>query len=82
MVKTTVCLGADLAATIKQLAAREGRTPAELIRDALADYVRQHGRPAIPGVGEFRSLETGSSLRTEEILRAASRGGKWRRQRS
>jgi predicted transcriptional regulator len=71
MVKTTVYLDADLAVTIRQLATSEGRAPAELIREALAEYVRRRKRPAIPGLGEFDSGHADTSQKAEQILRRA-----------
>ena len=82
MVKTTVYLDGDLAQSLRQLAAIEGRSQAELIRDALHEFTRRRKKPPIPGVGEFDSGESGVSERAEEILAKASAGGKWRRQRS
>jgi len=82
MVKTTVYLDAEIVVTLRQLSQQEGRSRAELIRDALAEFARQRKRPAIPGVGEFDSGETGVSGRSEKILREASERGKWRKQRS
>jgi len=79
MVKTTVYLDNDAALTLRQVAIQEGRSQAELIRDALAAYTARQRRPLIPGVGEFDSGETGVSERAEEILRRASANGKWRR---
>jgi predicted transcriptional regulator len=78
MVKTTVYLEPDLATRIKQLAMTEGRPQAQLIRDALADYAGKRKRPAIPGVGEFDSGRPDTSEQAEEILKRASRRGKWR----
>jgi hypothetical protein len=79
MVKTTVYLEAEVALELRHLAALQGRTQAELIRDALAGYTRQRARPPIPGVGEFDSGRTDVSEQAENILRQASKGGKWRR---
>jgi predicted transcriptional regulator len=78
MVKTTVYLEPDLAVRLKQLALTEGRPQAELIRDALADYAGKRKRPPIPGVGEFDSGKTDTSEKAEDILKRASRRGKWR----
>jgi len=78
MTKTTVYLDADLAVTLRQLAIREGRAQAELIREALAEYARQRKRPEIPGLGEFDSGHTDTSQKAEQILRRASGRGKWR----
>jgi predicted transcriptional regulator len=82
MVKTTVYLEGEVALALRQIAKTKGRSQAELIREALDDYTRQHQRPPIPGVGEFRSSEPGVSVRAEEILREASKHGKWRRTNS
>ncbi len=78
MTKTTVYLDRDLAVAIRQIAANEGRPQAELIRDALAAYAKRRRRPAIPGVGEFDSGHTDTSEKADEILRQASRRGRWR----
>lgn len=78
MTKTTVYLDPELAITMRQLATREGRPQAELIREALAEYARRSKRPPIPGLGEFDSGHTDTSERAEQILRRASRRGKWR----
>lgn len=78
MTKTTVYLDSNLALTIRQLAANEGRPQAELIRDALAEYAKRGKRPAIPGLGEFDSGHSDTSEKAEEILRRASGRGKWR----
>jgi predicted transcriptional regulator len=81
MVKTTVYLEPAIALDLKQIATVEGRSQAELIRDAIAEYARKRKRPAIPGLGEFDSGRTDTSERAEEILRKASAAGKWRRAR-
>ena len=78
MTKTTVYLDTELAVTLRQLAAHEGRPQAELIRDALAAYAKRRKRPVIPGLGEFDSGHTDTSEKAEEILRRASGRGKWR----
>lgn len=78
MTKTTVYLDPDLAVTLRQLAIREGRAQAELIREALAEYARRKKRPEIPGIGEFDSGHTDTSQKAEQILRRASGRGKWR----
>lgn len=81
MVKTTVYIEPDIALSLKQLATAEGRSQAELIRDALATYTQQRKRPAIPGLGEFDSGQTTGSERVKELLKKASVRGKWRRSR-
>lgn len=78
MLKTTVYLDPGVALALKHLATVEGRSQAELIRDALAAYTRKSKRPPIPGLGEFDSGRSTVSERAEEILRQASRKGRWR----
>ena len=78
MVKTTVYLESDTVLTLRQLAAAQHRSQAELIRDALAAYTRQIQRPKFPGMGEFDSGHTDTSERAEEILADAARRGRWR----
>jgi predicted transcriptional regulator len=82
MVKTTVYLDRDVALKFRQLAEVKGRSQAELIREALAQYAIEAARPSIPGAGEFRSGRADTSERAHEILAKASKAGKWRRQRS
>jgi predicted transcriptional regulator len=72
MVKTTVYLDAEIALALRQLSRQEACSQAELIRDAISQFVQGRKRPATPGVGEFDSGESGVSARAEEILREAS----------
>jgi hypothetical protein len=81
MVKTTVYLENNLALTVRQLALLEGRSQAELIRNALAAYAKHQNLRPIPGIGEFDSGAKDVSDRAEDILRKASRK-KWRRKKS
>jgi hypothetical protein len=82
MVKTTVYLDPEIVVTLRRLSQQEGRSQAELIREALTEFTRQRKRPPIPGVGEFDSGESTVSGRAGKILREASLHGKWRKQRS
>ncbi len=79
MVKTTVYLDREVALRFRQLAEVKGRSQAELIREALANYALSDARPPVPGVGEFRSGQADTSERVKEILAEAAKGGKWRR---
>jgi hypothetical protein len=73
-VKTTVYLDAADYQRLKGLARAEGRTGAELVREAVAEYARRRGEGARP-----RSLGAGSSgsgdlaERAEELLRGLGR---------
>ncbi len=69
MVKTTVYLPEDLKDAVERLARREGRSEAEVIREAVRTLVsgRRGGRPRIPltsrGLGDATVAE-----RVDEIL--------------
>jgi hypothetical protein len=56
----------------------QGRSQAEIIRDALQSYTRKAKRPMLPGMGEFDSGRTDTSERADEILRRAAKRGRWR----
>ena len=77
--KTTVYLDPDTVLALRQMAETQGRSQAELIRDALEAYTRKAKRPKIPGIGEFDSGHTDTSECAEQLLSsaAAKRGG-WR----
>jgi hypothetical protein len=77
-VRTTVYLDQETAMTLKQLAARQGRSQAELIRDALASYAGRAVRPKPKGIGKYRSGEPDVAQRAKEILGAAAKRGRWR----
>ena len=76
MVRTTVYIDEDVALALRQRADIEKRSQAELIREALRRYVmnrRSGTRPAIAGIGSYRSGRTDVSERAEELLREATR---------
>ena len=81
MIKTTVYLESDIALSLRRIAAVQGCSQAELIRDALAAFTQGKKKPRIPGVGEFDSGQTDTSDRAEEILAQAAKSGAWRRKR-
>lgn len=78
MIKTTVYLDPEIALAFRQLASTHGKSQAELIREALALYARQSGRPKPKGIGAYRSGRSDVSERAEELLRQAARDGSWR----
>ena len=55
----------------------QGRSQAELIREALRLYTRRFTRSRPKGVGRYRSGRTDVSVRAEELLRNAARRRKW-----
>lgn len=76
MIRTTVYVDEDVAVALRHRAAVEGRSQAELIREALRKYVEdleQPERPPIVGIGRHRSGRTDVSERAEELLRRAAR---------
>jgi predicted transcriptional regulator len=76
--KTTVYLDSDVALTLRQMAEAQGRSQAEIIRHALETYTKSVKRPKIPGIGEFDSGHADTSERAEQILKRASKRGRWR----
>ncbi len=76
MIRTTVYVDKDIAIALRHRAAVEGRSQAELIREALRRYieeVEQSERPPITGIGRHRSGRTDVSDRANELLRQAAR---------
>ena len=78
MLKTTVYLEQDVAMALRQLSEAQGRTQAELIREALANYTHQQARPMPRGLGKYASGHTDTSEQAENLLRKAAAQGKWR----
>ena len=78
MVKTTVYLDTEIVLSLRRMAESEGRSQAELIRDALHQFTRGHKRPLPRGLGKYSSGESNVSERAKDILRAAAKRGKWR----
>ena len=69
MRKTTIFLPADEYRTLQQLARRQGRAAAELVREAVVEYARRQGAPRLPrslGMGESNVGDLGE--RAEELL--------------
>jgi hypothetical protein len=78
MVKTTVYMGPEVALTLRQLAAVQGRSQAEIIRDAIVAYTKSAVRPRPKGVGAYESGRSDISERAEELMRRAARSRRWR----
>lgn len=72
--KTTVYLDSADYRRLKAIARTQGRTPAALVRDAVAEYARRHGRRKIPrSLGAGRSGRGDLSERAEELLEGMGR---------
>lgn len=68
--KTTVYLDADDYRRLKRVAGRRRLPPAQLIREAVAEYVTSRDTPAAArSVGAFSSGRTDLSERAEQLLR-------------
>ncbi len=78
LTKTTVYLDSDTLLVLRRMSEAQGRSQAELIRDAVENFTRNTKRPKIPGVGEFDSGRTDTSERADELLKRAARRGRWR----
>ena len=78
MIKTTVYLDTDTALSLRRMAESKGLSQAELIRDALQTYTRRDKPPRLRNIGKYDSGETDISEKAEDILREASKKGKWR----
>jgi len=50
----------------------KGRSVEELVAGVLSEYASRYKRPRIPGIGEFDSGETDTSVRADEILTDAA----------
>lgn len=72
MVRTTLLLEEETAEALKRLADLQGRSAAEVIRDALAAYTSKAERPSPKGVGAYRSGRSDVSERAEDLLREAA----------
>lgn len=77
MVKTTVYLDPETALALQQLASSQGRSQAELIREALTLYTRQATPPKPKGIGGYRSGRSDVSERAKELIRKAVREKRW-----
>jgi predicted DNA-binding protein len=77
MVKTTVYLGDQVVQRLRSLARLQGRSQAELIREALERFVEGESnsieRPAPVGLGRFRSGRSDIGRSAEKLLRQAAR---------
>ena len=72
--KTTVYLDSTDYRRLKAIARVQGRPPAALIRDAVAEYARHHGRSKVPrSLGAAHSGRRDLSERSEELLKGMGR---------
>ena len=74
MQKTTVYLDPEAYRALKRMAQRTGRPPAELVREAVAEYAVKHApRRRARSIGGFSSGRRDLSERAEELLSGLGR---------
>lgn len=74
MQKTTVYLDPADYRALKRIAARKKRQPAELVREAIAEYAARHEPRRVPkSIGAFASGRRDLSERAEELLKGFGR---------
>lgn len=74
--RTTVYLDAGDYRRLKALARSEGRTAAELVREAVAEYARRHAPRGTPqSLGAGHSGQGDLSERAEDLLAGLGRDG-------
>jgi predicted transcriptional regulator len=71
--KTTVYLNQEDYQRLKTIARRAGRAPAELVREAVAEYVRRKQPARARSVGAGRSGRKNLSERAEALLAGMGR---------
>lgn len=72
--KTTIYLNAADYAALKAIATTEDRAPAELVREAVAEYVARHRPLRVPrSIGIGRSGKGDISRRADELLAGMGR---------
>ena len=75
MQKTTVYLDEATYRRLKQLARQEGRAPAEMVREAVAEYTVRHTSRRKPrSIGAFRSGRRDLGRRAEALLTGFGKG--------
>ncbi len=78
MARRTIHLNHETALALHRLAGVRGCSEADLIREALASYIKRSTRLAAKGIGKYRSGEPDVARRAKEILSAAAKRGRWR----
>lgn len=68
MKRTTIYLEPELEARLKAETLRQKRSMAELVREALSEYLQRSQPAPPPGAGAFASGEQDTADRAEELL--------------
>jgi predicted transcriptional regulator len=69
-------LSDDIARELSDLAVAQKRSETEIVREALAAYVRT-ARPMPKGMGQYQSGTADTSERARDILRQATKDNRW-----
>jgi hypothetical protein len=72
----TVQLDDELLKRLRDLAAAQQRKEADIVREAVADYVRS-ARPFPIGMGKYHSGRPDASERAGDLIREAVKDGQW-----
>jgi predicted transcriptional regulator len=73
LIKTTVYVDLDDYRQLKSRAEQEGRSAAELVREAVAQYVARKAAPKATSIGKGRSARGNLSESAEELLKGMGR---------
>jgi hypothetical protein len=79
MTKTTVYLNADTVLALRRMSKAQGRSQADLIRNALEAYTCDAERPLPRGMGRYDSGETNGAEGARDFLRSAAKKNRWQR---
>jgi len=75
MQKTTVYLDEATYKRLKQIARRQGRAPAEMVREAVAEYTARHAPKKRPrSIGAFKSDRKDLGQSAESLLSGLGEG--------
>jgi hypothetical protein len=77
LTKTTVYLDSDTVLALRRMSESQGRSQAELIRDALVAYTNSSKRPLPRGLGKYDG-ETHGAEKAKGFLRSSAKKGRWR----
>lgn len=78
LTKTTVYIDSDALLALRRMSESQGRSQAELIRDALDLYTKSATRPLPRGLGKYDG-ETHGAEHAKDFLRSSAKKGKWPR---
>ncbi len=76
MKRTTIYFEPELEALLKAETIRRNRPMAELVREAVREYIVRTSPAPPPGAGEFSSGEEDTAERSEEVLATTDFGAR------